>query len=266
MRREPSHRRCQRTSETAWAPEWGEDAVKCSNDSSVLAHWSAALSGCDGLSPEALLRDVKLLEIFFRVQPELPGWIQQAAPYRECPAGTPLEPGEEMEFEFENDAGELMWWTGRLTGARTFNPARYGPHRLRLGARGSAGARRAAEDFLNAAWLQGNAESPDLLRDLARLTPGDEVNLREEGHAVRERETVLVWTGLSAFHGEPPQAGIPWNDWTEVLRLNLRFLAARAAMERHLGTVLAEEDLPGQDDLPSYRWDIGFRGVERWLG
>ncbi|WP_155864576.1 hypothetical protein [Deinococcus ficus] len=51
-----------------------------------------------------------------------------------------------------------------------------------------------------------------------------------------------------------------------MLRLNLRFLAARAAMESHLGTVLAEEDLPGQDDLPSYRWDIGFRGVERWLG
>lgn len=206
-----------------------------------------------------------MLEISFQVWPEVPGWIQQAAPYRECPAGTPLEPGEEMEFEFENDAGELMWWTGRLTGARTANPTRYGPHRLHLSARGAAAARHAAEDFLNAAWLQGNAESPDLLRDLAQLMPGDEVNLREEGHAVREEETVLVWTGLSAFHGEPPQARIPWGDWMEVLRLNLMFLAARAAMERHLGTVQVEGELPGQDDLPSYRWDRGFQGDPRWL-
>lgn len=213
----------------------------------------------------ALLKDVRLLEISFRVLPGVPIWIQQAAPYRECPAGTALEPGEEMEFEFENDAGELMWWTGRLTGARTANLARYGPHRLVLGAQGDAGARRAVETFLNAAWLQGNAESPDLLRDLARLAPGDEVNLREEGHAAREGETVLVWTGLSAFHGAPPQAGISWGDWTEVLRLNLKFLAARAAMERHLGMVLVEEDLPDQVDLPAYRWDVGWQGVDRWL-
>ncbi|UBV44078.1 hypothetical protein LAJ19_14800 (plasmid) [Deinococcus taeanensis] len=218
------------------------------------------------LSLDPVLQGVRLLEIAFATVPRAPLWTAQLEAGREVPAGTVLEPGEVVELELETEDRQPVWWTGRPTGTRTANLFRYGPHRLRLSCeRGHPAALRAAERFLNASWLQGNADDPGLLRALAQLAPGEGVNLRDEGHAVRQEATVRVSPGESAVLPAPVQAVIAWTDWEEVLQLNLLFLEARAAMERRLRAAQRDADFPGDADLPRYRADLGFVGTRRWL-
>ncbi|SMB83332.1 hypothetical protein [Deinococcus hopiensis] len=216
-------------------------------------------------SSASVLFGLTLVEIRFTTVAGQPEWVEECCPYRECLAGTPLEADEVVQLEGENDQGEAVWWTARLTGARCPNLSRYGNHTLRLGCqRGPWQALQAVEAFFNGSWLQGNAEDPSFLRSLAELRPGEGVNLREEGHAVRVGDCVSLWSGMSYLGAELPQAQIAWEDWSELVKLNLVFLDLKAAVEAFVRNAQRETKLPGDAALPQYQAAHGFLCAERW--
>ncbi|WP_293912968.1 hypothetical protein [Deinococcus sp.] len=206
------------------------------------------------------LRGVELEEIHFAVNPGQPLWLPTFSHVDERPANSPLAPGEVVTLEAEDDSGAI-WWVGVPDGGRNLNPSRYGSTRLRLScATGRPEALSALSEFLNASWFH-DLDDPGFLTALAAMSPGNGVNLRDEGLAIREREGewVHVWAGESYFGGAA-QAHVLMSELRSVAGLCLQFWHLRQRFEARLQTVQHESELPTADELPRYQAGHGFTG------
>jgi hypothetical protein len=211
------------------------------------------------------LRGVVLEELRFARIPGQPLWLPTFSHIDERPAESPLAPGEGVRLEGEDDTGEI-WWVGVPGGDRVLNPSLYGSTCLRLScATGRPEALGALREFLNASWFH-DLDDPGFLSALAAMSPGNGVNLRDEGLAIREQsgEWVHVWAGESycspSDRGGAAQAHIRMSELEAIAGLCLRFWHLRQQFSAKLQTIQHESELPTDDQLPRYEAGCGFTG------
>lgn len=207
------------------------------------------------------IRGLVLQEIHFVTDLHQPLWEPVAVPVGERAAGSPLAPDEVIQMELEDDQGKVIWWIGRLDGTRRANSRRYPSHRLTVRCdQGDPEALRAIQTFLNGSWLQ---QDETYLAALMELASGGSVNLREEGHVVRDGDRGYLWADTAAFRPDP-QVQVVWSEWVALLALNRQFLRLRRKVDEAVSTARTEADLPGDLDLPRYHIGRGFQGEDRW--
>ena len=209
------------------------------------------------------LSGVVLEEIRFGVNPGQPLWLPTFSHVDERPAGSLLAPGEVITLE--DDSGEVQW-VSVPDGGRNLNPSLYGSTRLRLSCvSGRPGALAALSEVLNAGRFH-DQDDPGFLTALAAMLPGNGVNLREEGVAIRERkgEWVHIWAGESygspSDRGGAAQAHVRMSELSELAALCLKFWHLRQRFAAKLQTIQHESELPGDTQLPRYDAELGFTG------
>jgi hypothetical protein len=195
------------------------------------------------------LGNFSLKQIVFERHPTAPLWIDNST-WEERPIGSTLAPGEELMGDGPDCILVIVPQPGRY-----FNPAVYYHHQLIYQGNGSDQALKAVTDFLNASWLQSNDDT----RFLEALLTDESVNIRDEGHAVRQGDFVYIWPGESYFnHG--PAAKLLFDELSIAININLQFLQYKQLfLERlKLTDIETADDLPKPDSLPAYSLERGL--------